>query len=376
MAEPLRRKLSQELNVLNGMALLLCVGYVLLVFFAYLFGSLFLRGAAVLVGVSVFAWLVVSRRITVELALPLLLLASSVIGIALLNSSQSEYRSLFLILVVISSAAIAWLAFEERLTFEVFELPFFVLLLFTFYLVVLGGYGAFEFNSLLAGSSRNVYSSILIACAFSYYLSRVYRGQPIPVWPFFLLLLLSFPVYSRSGILIAGALLFMVLVRKGASALVLFFMISLVLIGASGEYLTDVFLNYTNFDKGLETERYDIWSGYFYSLNLNSFFAGVPLDSVSIVDAYGGNPHNAFIRLHALWGVGVLLFLGILAYSFFRMVEDGRYDFAFMLLLVVARAFFDIVFFFNLADFFVFPLVFYFAFRGFFKSQYSRGQIA
>lgn len=376
MAEPLRRRLSQELNVVNGMALLLCVGYVLLVFFAYLFGSIFLRGATVLVGVSVCAWLVVSRRISVELVLPLLLLASSVIGIALLNSSESEYRSLFLILVVISSAAIAWLAFDERLTFEVFELPFFVLLFFTLYLVVFWRYGAFEFNGLLSGSSRNVYSSILIACALGYYLSRVYRGQPIPVWPFFLLLLLSFPVYSRSGILIAGALLFMVLVRKGASTFVPFFMISLVLVGASGEYLTEVFLNYTNFDKGLKTERYDIWSGYFYSLNLNSFLAGSSLDSVAIVDEYGGNPHNAFIRLHALWGVGVLLFLVMLAFSFFRMVEDGRYDFAFMLLLVVARAFFDIVFFFNLADFFVFPLVFYFAFRGFFKSQYSRGEIA
>jgi len=375
MVEPFRQKLSQELNFRNGIALLLCVGYVLSLVFAYFFGSLFLRGSTVLIGVAVCAWLVVSRRITVELLLPLLLLASAVIGIALLNSSESEYRSLFLILVVISSASISWLAFEERLTFEVFELPFLVLLVFTFYLVVFEGYGAFEFNTLLAGSSRNVYSSILIAGAFGYYLSRVFRGRPIPVWPFFLLLVLSVPVYSRSGILISGALLFMVLVRKGASTFIPFLMVSLVLIGISGEYLTEVFLNYTNFDRGLESERYRIWSGYFDSLNLNGFFTGTSLESVSIIGEFGGNPHNAFIRLHALWGVGMFSFLLMLAFSFFRMIKDERYDFAFLLSLVMVRAFFDIVFFFNLVDFFVFPLVFYFAFRGFFKSQNCQGEV-
>lgn len=352
--------------VLRGSAFFCACMYLIFSTLAFYYGEISYRTAAVVVGVVVFAiMLSVSRERRGLSFFGIVLLFFCLFVFSLFNYDWSEYRSVFTVFVFVSGLGVAWYAVEFRKTWMFFELPFFVFLVVTLWLILIEGYGAAEFNRVLSGSSRNVYSGILLALASGYIFSREYAGKSISVTLFFLVFLISIPLYSRNGIFVSFVLLLCVLWRRSILAVSVMAIVSVVVLAFGWEYFYALLQSRTNLAAGLESDRYYIAQDYFAHLDLTGFLAGVDLTSVPMVEAFGGNPHSAFLRLHSFFGVSIFFFVFIFGISFIRLMLDRQYLLMIVLLLYLFRAAFDIFYLFNLMDFLVFPLVFYWYFKRF-----------
>ncbi|TNB79522.1 hypothetical protein FHJ31_23585 [Pseudomonas sp. Fig-3] len=352
--------------VLRGSAFFCACMYLIFSTLAFYYGEISYRTAAVVVGVAVFAiMLSVSRERRGLSFFGIVLLFFCLFVFSLFNYDWSEYRSVFTVFVFVSGLGVAWYAVEFRKTWVFFELPFFVFLVVTLWLILIEGYGAAEFNRVLSGSSRNVYSGILLALASGYIFSREYAGKSISVTLFFLVFLISIPLYSRNGIFVSFVLLLCVLWRRSILAVSVMAIVSVVVLAFGWEYFYALLQSRTNLAAGLESDRYYIAQDYFAHLDLTGFLAGVDLTSVPMVEAFGGNPHSAFLRLHSFFGVSIFFFVFIFVISLIRLMLDRQYLLMIVLLLYLFRAAFDIFYLFNLMDFLVFPLVFYWYFKRF-----------
>lgn len=352
--------------VLRGSAFFCACMYLIFSTLAFYYGEISYRTAAVVVGVAVFAiMLSVSRERRGLSFFGIVLLFFCLFVFSLFNYDWSEYRSVFTVFVFVSGLGVAWYAVEFRKTWVFFELPFFVFLVVTLWLILIEGYGAAEFNRVLSGSSRNVYSGILLALASGYIFSREYAGKSISVTLFFLVFLISIPLYSRNGIFVSFVLLLCVLWRRSILAVSVMAIVSVVVLAFGWEYFYALLQSRTNLAAGLESDRYYIAQDYFAHLDLTGFLAGVDLTSVPMVEAFGGNPHSAFLRLHSFFGVSIFFFVFIFGISLIRLMLDRQYLLMIVLLLYLFRAAFDIFYLFNLMDFLVFPLVFYWYFKRF-----------
>lgn len=360
--------------VLRGSAFFCACMYIIFSALAFYYGEIGYRTGAVVAGVLVFAvMLSVSRGRSDVSFFSIALLFFGLFIFSLFNYGWSEYRSVFTVFVFVSGLGVAWYAVEFRKTWVFFELPFFLFLIVTLWLILVEGYGAAEFNRILTGSSRNVYSGILLALASGYIFSREYAGKPISVTLFFLVFFISIPLYSRNGIFVSFVLLLCVLWRRSVLAVCVMGVVSLVVLVFGWEYFYDLVQSRTNLAAGLESDRYYIAQDYFSHLDLTGFLGGVDLTSVPMVEAFGGNPHSAFLRLHSFFGVSIFLFVFIVGVSFFRLMLDRHYLLMVVLFLYLFRAVFDIFYLFNLMDFLVFPLAFYWYFKRFIP--YSRREV-
>lgn len=352
--------------VLQGSAFLCACMYIVFSALAFFYGAIDYRTGAVAVGGAVFAvMLSVSRGRNGLAFFSMLLLLVCLFAFSLFNYDWSEYRSIFTVFVFVSGLGIAWYAVECRKTAMFFEYPFLMFLAATLWLIVAEGYGPTEFNRVLTGSSRNVYSGILLALASGYIFSRELRGKPVSVTLLFLVFLISIPLYSRNGLFVSFVLLLCALWRKNAFVVLAMGLIGAIVLVFGWEYFYDLLQSQTNLTAGLESERYLIAQDYFAHLDPISFFAGVDLTGVPMVESFGGNPHSAFLRLHSFFGVSIFFLFFIAGWSLIALLADEKYFLAIVLLLYLFRAAFDIFYLFNLMDFLVFPLVFYWYFKRF-----------
>lgn len=360
--------------VLRGSAFLCACIYIVLSALAFYYGEIGYRTGAVLVGVVVFViMLSISRGRSGLSFFGTVLLFFCFFVFSLFNYGWSEYRSIFTVFVFVSGLGVAWYALEFRKTWVLFELPFFMFLIVTIWLILVKGYGAAEFNKVLTGSSRNVYSGILLALASGYIFSREYAGKSISVMLFVLVFLISIPLYSRNGVFVSFVLLVCVLWRRSILAVSVMAVVGFVVLVFGWEYFYGLVQTRTNLSAGLESDRYYIVQDYFSHLDLIGFFAGVDLTSVPMVEAFGGNPHSAFLRLHSFFGVSIFVFVFVVGISFVRLMLDRQYLLMVVLFLYLFRAAFDIFYLFNLMDFLVFPLIFYWFFRRF--TPYFRREV-
>jgi len=326
---------------------------------AYLTGELVYRSLYVILGMSAFLVVAISSKsystLVVSSAVFVALLTSS-----LLNIESSGWRSLFGAFLFLASFGIGWAALEFRATRVLLELPFLFAITVIAILDVFFGYGHREFNHLLEGSSRNVLSAILVMLGVGYLFSKWYRGCAPSLFPLFVLLFVSVSLYGRSGIVFSVAITILAAcARFGARRLFLIFLMLVPLSGLFYGCFGEVFVESTNFRHGFESARFLMFIDYFSSLDVVGLFFGRDLWEVSVIADYGGNPHNAFLRLHAYHGLVVMLFVVMVLSGFLLHLVNGRWFLASLVIVVMARAFFDIVVFFNLIDFAVFPLIFY-----------------
>ncbi|MBC3362645.1 hypothetical protein [Pseudomonas sp. SWRI154] len=356
--------------------------YLLFSALAFCYGSIDYRTAAVAVGGMVFlAMLFISIAKRGLSFCALMFLPFCFFIVSLFNYEWSGYRSVFTVFVFISALGVSWFAVEFKKTVILFELPFIIFLIVTLWLVLAENYGAAEFNTILVGSSRNVYSGILLALASGYIFSREYTGKTISVTLLFLVFLVSFPLYSRNGMFVSFLLFFCVLYRRspltaGGGALAAF---AALIFG--WDFFYEFIQARTNLSAGIESDRYYIAQDYFAHLDLVSFFSGIDLTTVPMVESFGGNPHSAFLRLHSFFGFSVFLLLVVASLSFCALVLERKFLLVVVFLLYVFRAAFDIFYLFNLMDYLLFPLFFYWFFRRFFPDlrrvkvyRFSRAQ--
>ena len=338
--------------------------YVLFCALAFYSGFIGYRAGAVFLGVVIFVAMLAVSKLKAGLSFFCIIgMVGCFFTFSLFNFEWSGYRSLFTVFVFVASFGVAWYSLEFKKTKYFFEFPFIFVLLLTLYLLAFKGYGPADFNKVLFESSRNVYSGILLAFASGYIFSRDYRGKKISVFLLFLVCLVSIPLYSRNGIFISGVLFFCALWQRSVRMAVFFLLAGLVSVVIGWEYINDLIVTNTNLSAGLKSDRYLIMQDYFNHLDLFGFFAGVDLSSVPMVEAFGGNPHSAFLRLHSFFGISFFILVFVSVVSVFLLLYDGKYFLAIILGLYFFRAVFDIFYLFNLFDYLVFPLVFYCFFR-------------
>lgn len=332
---------------------------------AFYLGSLAFRAIAVFSGLIVFFLMVIRYRRGVSVVALFLLISC----FALVNTLWSDSRSIFLVLAMLAAFGISWAVFELKLTRCFYDGVFFLFLGITFFLVVFEGYGPKEFNVFMQGSSRNVYSALMLASALGYVLSSLFRGEKPSLLLLGMFVALSFPLYGRSAIAFSVLLVLIVIfccyrrIFFSVSAIgIIFVFVS----SAFGDTAFRSFISGTNFESGLESARFDILKQYVAQTTWWSLLVGGDYTEYSIIEAYGDNPHNAFLRLHGYWGAGLAVLILCFWVSLILALKDRNLVMVAILLIALARAFFDIVYLFNLFDYLFFPAIFY----GFFRPYY------
>lgn len=332
---------------------------------AFYLGSLEFRAIAVFSGLIVFFLMVIKYRRGISVVALFLLISC----FAIVNSLWSDSRSIFLVLAMLAAFGISWAAFELKLTRYFYDGVFFLFLGITFFLVVFEGYGPKEFNVFMQGSSRNVYSALMLASALGYVLSSLFRGEKPSLLLLSMFVALSFPLYGRSAIAFSVLLVLIVIffchrrIFVSVSAIgIIFVFVS----AAVGDTAFSSFISGTNFESGLESARFDILKQYVSQTTWESLFVGGDYTEYSLIEAYGDNPHNAFLRLHGYWGAGLAVLIMCFWVSLILALKDRNLVMVAILLIALARAFFDIVYLFNLFDYLFFPAIFY----GFFRPYY------
>jgi hypothetical protein len=232
-------------------------------------------------------------------------------------TGMRNYGALF---VFLSSIGVAWSSLEYKLSKYIFEYPF--------------------------------YSSILLAI---------------------LVLLSSLFLYSRTGISLSFVFLSLVLYQRLKFRVSVF--ISSVFLIFAYVYIDDLLFiieSYSNFTKGVDSERYEIWHSYLSQLKGVDLFFGANLSENSYISNYfKGNPHSAYIRLHSYFGVGLFLLISIIFLSLYLSFRDKRFLFFIISVVFLFRAAFDPIYFIWIFDYLFYPALFYV----FFKRYYARNSL-
>lgn len=95
-------------------------------------------------------------------------------------------------------------------------------------------------------------------------------------------------------------------------------------------------------DRGVESERSDLWRSYFEHLDIGSFFLGLDTQNIPLLREKGGNPHNTFLSFHrrmGLLGLSVLFFYLIKWLR--RLVRNKCYVVMYFCIVLIIRMFFD-----------------------------------
>jgi hypothetical protein len=323
---------------------------------AFYYANTPLRLAAIGCGLVVYLYmLLTSDNLTLKGVSVFLLLTA--IPFALLTAFRSDFRSIVVPFCFVSSVGISWFAFEQRCTRLIFELPFFLYLALTAYLVVVAGYGPAEFNDFFAGIGRNGYSAILVALTCGYVLSRSLQGRDPSVVVLLLAFALSFPLYGRSSItalaivaascgLLRWPKLTLAILAVGATA------------SAWLTYeLSDLIQTTTNFKAGLISDRWQILDEYISALNPLTALTGVDMRNLPAVVENDGSPDISVLRLHSYLGLPSVFFFVAIVSSGWALLRDRRYLILGVFVAILFRSLTDIILLFGTVDLFFIPAI-------------------
>lgn len=355
-------------------AVLLAVVYPVLMIAYSFFGGLALQLTASLAGAVVFfVMLSMNTSVSGWKKMFMLVMMSSLFLAGGYGAFWTDMRSYGAILVLMSCLGVAWATLEYRIGRYVYEYPFFFFLVVTFFLIFRGT-DQYEFNEVLAVGSRNVYSAILLALAVGYLVSRRISGKRTSVALGIALVVASFFLYSRTGLAFSFALFFWFLAGSGLAGrlkvLSILCLPALVLVPVFFD-LGDFLARHSNFEKGLDSPRFAIWSSYFDDIDLLSFVIGHDMTSNALIAEFGGNPHSAYLRLHAYFGFGLFLLMLFPLLSVFGLLARREWFLVFLFFGFFLRAAFDPIYFIWGFDYIFYPFVFFVFFDGYFSSGVS-----
>jgi hypothetical protein len=358
----LPRRLLAALGLVIAVLALVCA------FISFYISNTPLRLLSIGLGVAMFLIMALTSE-NVPIRTGGILLFAVSMPFALVNCWTTDFKSLIIPLSFLSGLGIAWYIFEYRKTRVIFENFFFGYLGLTVYLIVVRGYGSTEFNEFFLGIGRNGYSAILVATACGYVVSRELRALPASPLLMGVALACSVFLYGRSSIT-ALAVLFAVVAFKRAPKVSTLTMIALIGLAIYGyELLNTLGQLDTNFKAGVDSERWDMLTEYRHALNPVTIGLGVDLRTLPTVVENDGNPHNAFIRLHSSIGVSALVFVSTFLWSIVSLIRQGMWLRLAVLVIILFRAFTDIILIFGTVDVFFVPLLFY----PYFQAYWSEG---
>jgi hypothetical protein len=352
---------------LRGFFLGIAMCYVLLALLSLIYGFFAYRAAAAFCGCLVLLYMLGSRWAELRFGGLLIFLVVIIAVFSLLSFQSSEGRSLFSVVVFMGALGVSWFSLANRCTFYLYELPFYIVLSATLILFLAFGYGPVEFNTVLAGYSRNGYSAVLLAFAGGYVFSRIYRGKQVSLVLMVLVLISSFPLYGRSGIAMAFVLFLVVLCYRSLRLAALFGGAGILCALFSLDLIENYIYGATNFSAGMESPRSEMLLQYLDSIDGLSLLTGSDITQIPIIFEYNNNPHNAFLLLHSYYGVSMVLLMCLIAASLFKLFLEKKFALLAVAVLFLCRALFDIIYLFGLFDYLLFPLLFYLFFAKYFR---------
>lgn len=356
---------------LRGFFIGIAMCYVLFALLSLVYGVFAYRAAAVFCGCLILFYMLKSRLAELRLGGLLVFLVLIIAVFSLFSLQSSEGRSLFSVMVFIGALGVSWFSLAARCTFHLYELPFYIILGATLILFLVFGYGPAEFNTVLAGYSRNGYSAILLAFAGGYIFSRIYRGKRISLVLMMLVLISSFPLYGRSGIAMAFSLFVVVLCYRSLRVAALVGGAGILCALSSLDIIESYIYGATNFSAGMDSPRSEMLLQYLDSINGLGLLTGLDLSQVPLIFEYNNNPHNAFLLLHSYYGISMILLICLIAISLFKLFVEKKFALLAIAVLFLCRALFDIIYLFGLFDYLLFPLLFYWFFAKYFRSSGS-----
>lgn len=287
----------------------------------------------------------------------------------------TEMRNYGVILTFLSCAGVAWAALEFDINKQVYEYPFYIFLLITI-ILILTGTDQYEFNQILATGSRNVYSAILIALTVGYLFSKIIRNEKPAIILGVSVFVASFFLYSRTGLALSTFLLLCFFAANVSKKKIQIIILSIFSISLTALFFTDIidFIERnSNFSKGIDSPRFEIWRDYISNVGAFNIFFGYDMSKNALISEYGGNPHSAYLRLHSYYGAGLYFLLFISLHSIFRLAREKKWIFLSFAVVFFFRAAFDPVYFISDFDYIFYPFAFYFFFSCYFRKN-SEGE--
>jgi hypothetical protein len=328
---------------------------------SFYYASTPLRLLAVSLGVAIYLYMTWASDNSALKTLSLTLLLIS-LPFSLLAAQRTEFRSVLVPFCFASAVGSSWYALEFRKTFLIFELPFYLYLGLSAFLVFGKSYGAAEFNEFFAGIGRNGYSAILVAMTAGYVISRTVRDKRPSLLILLCALVVAIPMYGRSSIVSLGFLcVTYAMIRKPTFAIVVLLLLASAVFAylwVALEYL-DLLTSATNFKAGLISDRWQMLGQYIGALNPGTLLTGVDMRELPAVVENEGSPDMALLRLHSFLGLSSVFYLIAIAYSAILLLRARKLMLLSLLVVILFRSFTDIILMFGVVDLFLMPVFFY-----------------
>lgn len=112
-------------------------------------------------------------------------------------------------------------------------------------------------------------------------------------------------------------------------------------------------------DRGVESERTDLWRAYFEHLDIGSFLFGLDTQNIPLLREKGGNPHNTFLSFHRRMGfIGLCALLFYMLKGLLSLVKKKWFVVIYFCFVLIIRMFFDGMLV-TAEDFFILTLFFF-----------------
>lgn len=248
---------------------------------------------------------------------------------------------------------IAWLIYNNKISYRVFDFLFYMISGVFVFCMLLG----IDSRNIISYASRNYISVIMLFFLSLSVITRFKQGQSIGYIPILLNMLICFYGQGRAGVfcsIILFVVFFIIESCKNFSLLKITVLVLFLLIGICCMEIHQISFISSFIDRvqtsGLQTTRMDILVEYSTAIsnNILYFIFGAPYDIGYWLDLYR-NPHNSILCLHMKYGIGgIFLVFGGLSLCFYRYLRKDA----------VISLFFCIVFLRSLFDWVAFNGVF------------------
>ncbi len=226
-----------------------------------------------------------------------------------------------------------------------FRMSFYFLVGYYFFFlfaVVKLGFAVDVFNEIFPNQSRNFVSGLAILLQIWYSLNKFKFKDGVTLITPLLTAALCILCFGRSGI--AFSLILVVFCYlfhfKGIAFRFLFCLAIMLLLFFNLESIIFIVTEQTNFSRGVDSSRTELWLGYLERIDFVSFFSGVSLNDVPAIRQLSGNPHNSFLFGHSNLGFFYILMLSVFAII---LLSCRSFYVVFLSIVLFSRLFFDTI---------------------------------
>lgn len=209
--------------------------------------------------------------------------------------------------------------------------------------------------SAIGGDSGNSIATYILFYAFLIYIKRYEEGKNVIYWPCIIAIALSIWGNGRAGLLASIIMFILIFVydykcvtkeKKTLLKKVIALIICAILIISVflRPYIETFFIKFYNY--GYSSVRTKIYLEYIINSfkSIGNFMFGVPMisDNTPLLTTYSANPHNAFLMLHAKYGIiGFSYVLLMLIRFVIKHFKEKKYLYLIVFIVWFVRSMFD-----------------------------------